>query len=141
MEVKMSGQIPICSHEPFEEITVAGGNLFLYEKFGSKADPRGSCGSAIIPGGAWVVDPDTGQLLHHYAPQFHFTDLIPDRTEPVLYGLAAEGGTIWEAPVNLVRMDARNGRVLQSRQLDVDYWWIAVAPLQNAPTGEVQVVP
>ena len=84
MEVKTSGKIPSCSIEPFEEITVAGGNLFLYEKFGTKFDRRGSCGSEI-PGGAWVVDPETGQLLHHYAPQFHFTDIIPDRTEPVRY--------------------------------------------------------
>jgi hypothetical protein len=138
--VKPFGQIPGCSKVRLKEITAAGGNLFVYERFGTKLDRREFCGSKI-PGGAWVVDPDTGQLLHHYAPELHFAALIADRTEPVLYGLAAEGSTTWKAPVKLVRTDARSGRVLQSRYLDVDYWWITVAPLQKAPTGEVQVVP
>ena len=83
---------------------------------------------------------DTGQRLHHYAPDLHFTHLVADRTEPVLYGLAAEGSSSPRGPITLVRMMLETS-VLQSRNLDVDWWWIAVVPLRKAPTGEVQVVP
>jgi hypothetical protein len=143
VDVKTFGQVPGCPVEKtaqLEKITAAGGNLFVFEEFGGKADRRQRCGSGV-PGGAWVVDPDTGQLLHHDAPELQFTQLIADRTEPVFYGLSAEGSSSAKATVTLVRMDARNGSILESRNLDADWWWIAVAPLQKAPTGEVQVVP
>jgi hypothetical protein len=133
-------QAPVCSKVSLREITAAGGNLFVYERFGTKLDSRDRCGSNV-PGGAWMVDPDTGRLLKSIAPELHFTDLIGDRAESVLYGLAAEGGSSPKAPITLVRIDARNGRELQSRNLDEDWWWITVAPLQNTPTGEVQIVP
>lgn len=138
--VKTFGQIPGCSRGRLEEITAAGGNLFVYEAFGFKVDRRDSC-QTQIPGGAWLVDAETGQLLRHDTPDLHFSALIPDQTEPVLYGLAADGGSNWEAPVELVRIDARDGRVMQSRVLDVDFWRIATAPLRRAPTGDVRAVP
>lgn len=138
--VEAFGQTSGCSHVRLERITAAGGNLFVYEVFGSKIDRRDGCGKDV-PGGAWLVNPETGQLLRHDAPQLHFTALVPEPTEPVLYGLAAEGGSSRKAPVELVRIDARDGHVMQSRVLDVDYWWIAVAPLRIVRSGEVQVVP
>jgi hypothetical protein len=138
--VETFAQIPDCSKGRLDEITSSGGNLFVYEVFGSKIDRRDGC-QTQIPGGAWLVNPETGRLLRHDAPNLHFTSLIPDRTEPVLYGLAAEGGSSRKAPIELVRIDSRNGHVIASRVLDVDFWWIATAPLRVAPTGDVQVDP
>jgi hypothetical protein len=40
--------------------------------------------------------------------------------------------------VKLVRMDARDGQVLQLRTLDTERWTISIAPLLLAPTGDVQ---
>ncbi len=124
-----------------KEIVTAGEHLFVYERFGSKADPR-DVGGAKIPGGVWLLDPQTGKLLRHDAPNLHFTTLIPDRTEPTLYGVAAEGTSgAPQAPVELVRIDARDGHTLASRPLDVDYWWIAEASLRSVPSGEIKVTP
>ncbi len=138
--VKTFGQIPGCSRGRLEEITAAGGNLFVYERFGTKIDRRDLCHTQI-PGGAWLVNPETGRLVRHDAPHLHFAALIPGRAEPVLYGLTAEGGSTWKAPVELVRIDARDGRVMQSRVLDTDIWRIATASLRAAPTGDVRAVP
>jgi hypothetical protein len=121
-----------------EEIAAAGNNLFVYEAFGFLGDRRVEC-SNLIQGGAWLIDSSNGQLLHHVAPDLHFSVLIPDREEPVLYGLS-NGGPNWEFPVKLVRIDARNGEVLQTRTLDTDRWNISVAPLRLAPRGDVQVI-
>jgi hypothetical protein len=138
--VETFGETPACSGGRLEKITAAGGNLFVYELFGSKIDRRDRC-QAPIPGGAWLVNPETGQLLRHDAPDLHFTALISDRTEPVLYGLSAEGGSNRKAPVELVRIDTRDGLVMQSRVLDADFWWIAAGPLRATPSGNVEVVP
>jgi hypothetical protein len=132
--------VPGCPPHSFalEEIAAAGNNLFVYEAFGFLGDRRNEC-SNLIPGGAWLVDSSNGHSVHHVAPDLHFSVLIPDREEPVLYGLS-DGGPNWEFPVKLVRIDARNGEVLQTRTLDTDRWNIAVAPLRQAPWGDVQVI-
>ena len=136
--VETFGQVPGCSQSRLEEITAAGGSLFVYEAFGFKIDRRNTC-QTLIPGGAWQLDPGTGRLLRQIAPHLHFSALIPDRVEPVLYGLAS--GPDWQAPVELVRIDARDGRVVESRLLDVDVWRVATAPLRTAPTGDVRASP
>jgi hypothetical protein len=140
--VAESGQMRGCSTSVrLEEMVAAGDHLFIYEMFGSKLDRRDRCGSDIS-GGVWLLDPQTGKLLRHDAPNLHFTRLIPDQTEPTLYGVAAEGHSGGpEAPVQLVRIDTRDGHVLASRQLDVDYWWLAEASLRAIPNGEVKITP
>ncbi len=50
-----------------QEILGAGGRLFLYELFGSKGDRRDGC-PRKIPGGLFSVDPQTGGILAHLAP-------------------------------------------------------------------------
>jgi len=132
--------VPGCPPHSFalEEVAVTGNDLFVYEAFGFIGDRRIEC-SNLIPGGAWLVDSSNGHLLHHVAPDLHFSVLIPDREDPVLYGLSS-GGPNWEFPVKLVRIDARNGEVLQTRTLDTDCWNISVAPLRLAPRGDVQVI-
>jgi hypothetical protein len=53
-----------------------------------------------------------------------------------LYGLSyGAAGTL--APVELVRIDAENLKVLQERVLDTDYWWIVTASLYSVPSGNV----
>lgn len=125
------GQLAGCSAHASRAIAAAVGNLFVYEEFGFKADRRNQC-NGTVPGGAWAVDPVTGQLTRQIAPDLHFSILVPDRTGSELYGLAAEGSE-WE----LVRIDPRNGRILQSRHLGPGFWRMTVAPLRIVPTGDV----
>ena len=139
VEIGPFGQIPGCSEPPEVELTAAGGNLFLYELFGWKLDRRSQC-YGEIPGGAWLLEPRTGRLLRQVAPDLHFSAIIPDWTRPVLYGLATEGPN-WRGPVELVRIDARDGRILQSHLLESDFWRISTAPVRLAPTGDVEALP
>jgi hypothetical protein len=133
-------QAPGCPPNSFalEDITATENNLFVFEVFGFIGDRRIEC-SNLVQGGAWLIDSSNGQSLHHVAPDLHFSVLIPDRVEPVLYGLSS-GGPGWEFPVKLVRIDARNGQILQTRTLDTDRWNISIAPLRLAPTGDVHVI-
>jgi hypothetical protein len=136
--VEPFGQLPGCSEGMGVELTAAGGNVFLYETFGWKMDRRQWCQG--VPGGAWLIDPATGRLLRHVAPDLHFFELIPDRTEPVLYGLATEAPN-GSGPTELVRIDARDGSVMASRLLDTDFWYIAIAPIRIAPPDDLRAIP
>ncbi len=135
--VEPHGEVPGCRRETFEAVTSAGGNLFLYESFGGKFDRRPGCDQKI-PGGAWLLDPSTGRLLKHIAPDLYFTEIIPDRTQPILYGLSADGDNFYES-VKLARIDARDVRVLQTRTLDSDFWRIITAPVQTLPTTDAHI--
>jgi hypothetical protein len=139
VEIEPFGQIPGCSDPLAVELTAAGGNLFLYELFGWKLDRRSQC-DGEIPGGAWLLEPRTGRLLRQVAPDLHFSAIIPDWTRSVLYGLATEDSN-WRGPVELVRIDARDGRILQSRLLESDFWRISTAPVRLAPIGDVRALP
>jgi len=138
--VEPHGDVSGCRRETFEAVTAAAGNLFLYEQFGGKFDRRPGCDQKV-PGGAWLLDPTTGRLLKHVAPDLYFTTLVPDHTQPILYGLSADGDNPYES-VKLARIDARNGSVLQTRALDSDLWRIVIAPIQFVPaTGALVVLP
>ncbi|HUJ40536.1 MAG TPA: hypothetical protein VLW54_08320 [Candidatus Acidoferrales bacterium] len=139
ISVEPHGQVQGCSSPRLEKITASGGNLFLFELFGTKVDRRSQCHNRV-PGGAWLLDPETGQLLRHVAPDLYLSTLIPDRTHTELYGLSIED-LIGICPVKLSRIDPRDGHVLQSRILDTDYWFMATAQLENAPTRDVLAVP
>ena len=115
-----------CPDQSPKGIAASRGNLFLYEEFGFKVDRRNEC-AGQVPGGAWIVDPATGQLTGQIAADLHFSALISGRAGSDLYGLSAESAN-WEFPAELVRMDPRDGRILQSRHLDQGFWRIAVAP-------------
>jgi hypothetical protein len=131
------GEVPGCQHEIFEAVTAAGGNLFLYELFGGKFDRRSGC-EQQIPGGAWLLDPTTGRLVKHVAPDLYFSELIPDPTQPILYGLSADGENYYQS-TKLARIDAHDGNVLQVRALDSDLWRIVTAPLQTVPTMDAHI--
>jgi hypothetical protein len=130
------GRLSGCSDQSSKAITAAAGNLFIYELFGFKVDRRNGC-AGQVPGGAWVVDPATGQLTRQIAPGLHFSALLSDQAGSELYGVSAEGPN-WEVPARLVRIDPSGGRILQSRYLDPGFWRVAIAPLQIVPSGDVR---
>jgi hypothetical protein len=121
-----------------EQIAASGNALFIYEAFGFILDRRAGCPN-LIPGGAWEIDPSNGRLLRQITPELHFSALVSDKVEPVLYGLS-NGGQEWKDPVQLVSIDARDGKVLQLRTLDRDFWHISIAALRKAPRGDVRVI-
>jgi hypothetical protein len=134
--VQQSDQVPGCSHETLTEMTAIGDRLLMYEIFGSKIDPRERCDDA--PGGAWIMEPATGQLTRLVASTLHFWQLVPNRSGSEVYGITSEAPNT-QAPAYLVRIDGHSGNVLQSRLLDSDYWWIAFAALEVIPSGNASV--
>ena len=130
------GRLSGCTDQSSKAIVASAGNLFIYEEFGFKVDRRNKCGGRV-PGGAWVVDPITGQSTRQIAPNLHFSALVADRTGSELYGLSAEGPN-WELPAQLVQMDPSDGRILQSRHLDPGFWRVVIAPLRIVPSGDVR---
>ena len=116
-------------------LVAAGGNIFLYEPFGSKADRTLSCEMAL-PGGAWMVDIATGRLANQIASEFHFSRLIADRSGSTLYGVVL-GKADWNGPVRLVRLDGRDGKLMRSRTFAPGVLQIAIGPLGKIPVGDV----
>jgi hypothetical protein len=116
-------------------IVAAAGNIFLYEPFGSKADRAGTC-EMTLPGGAWIVDTATGRLTNQIAAGFHFNRLIPDQSGATLYGVAL-GKADWEGRVQLVRLDGRDGTVMQSRIFEPGVMQIATGSLGKILVGDV----
>jgi len=121
-----------------EQFVVDGKGVFIYEAFGFILDRRVDCPN-VVPGGAWEIDPSTGHLIRQIAPDLHFSVLIPDGEKSVLYGLSS-AGPHWDSPAELVRIDARDGQILQSRTLDTGRWNISIAPLRQTPKGDVQEI-
>jgi hypothetical protein len=130
---KVSG----CSSYVEMGLAAASGNLFLYEMFGWKLDRRNYCSG--VPGGVWLLDPSSGSLLAHVATEFYFSELVADREKGELYGISLRDPT-WGKGIELVRMDARDGTILQSRLLESDYWRIAFAPLRTVPAADVRAL-
>jgi hypothetical protein len=109
--------------------------VIVYEQFGFKVDRRGSC--PAVPGGAWIVDPASGQVTRQLVPELHLSALVTDQEGTRLYGLSPGGGD-WDHP-QLVEIDPVSGRVVRSRYLDAGFWRLAVAPLRIVPSGDVHV--
>lgn len=115
--VTSSEPTPGCSPASLS-IAAAAGTLFLYEAFGFKIDRRNECEGAIS-GGAWILDPASGKLTKHVAPNLHFSTLFADRSGATLYGLTSEDPG-WQLPSKLVSLDPASGAVLHSRDLEAD---------------------
>ena len=118
-------------------LVAAGGNIYLYEPFGSKADRRGIC-EMPLPGGAWIVDTATGRLTSQIASEFHFNRLIPDRSGSTLYGVVL-GKADWGGPVQLIALNERDGKLVRSRTFESGVLQIAIGPLGKVPVGDVAV--
>lgn len=129
--------VPGCSSSVETGLAGAANNLFLYEMFGWIGDRRTSCFG--VPGGAWIVDPSTGKLLVHVAPDLYFSEVVADREKGELYGLSV-GDPNWRSGVELVRIDARDGSILRSRVLESDFWSIALGSLHSIPAGDVRAL-
>jgi hypothetical protein len=125
-----------CPGDYYAGMASAAGRLFVYQTFGGKVDPIRECGEQT-PGGAWVIDPATGRVLDRVAPELQFSKLIASRSGSELYGLTF-GHNNSQTPVTLVRIDARTGRLLQTRTLHTDAWWITEAQLSVVPAGYAQ---
>ncbi len=131
-------EIPGCASNSDKDIVAAGKKVFLYERFGFIGDRRIIC-NAPVPGGAWMVDPKTGRAEKHVASDAHFSTLLADRRRSFLYGWASEG-RYGDGPARLLRIDARNGRVVNSRVVESGSLRMAIAPVRFLPTGDVKVV-
>ncbi len=130
------GLVPGCSGGRLTKITAAGDRLLLYEIFVAKIDRREQCKD--VPGGAWVMDPVTGQFARLVASTLYFGELVPNRSGSEIYGITSEVPDM-QAPAQMLRIDAHTGNVLQARLLDTDHWWIAFASLRAIPSGDVSV--
>jgi hypothetical protein len=120
-----------------QQLLGAGGRLFLYELFGAKGDRRDAC-TREIPGGLLSVDPKTGRILAHLAPNLHFASLISSTDGRELYGIDVKD-TSWTS-VDLVRLSVVTGEVLAKQSLPSDVWFIDLAtiPSELVPTGLVE---
>jgi len=123
-----------------QDVLGTGDRFFLYERFGTKIDRRDGCTNEL-PGGALSIDPQTGVILAHLAPEFHFASLISSTNGKELYGIDVRD-TSWTA-VGLVRLNAVTGEVLARRNLNSDVWFIHLAtmPEQSVPRGPVEATP
>jgi hypothetical protein len=135
--VQPFAKVPGCSAPVQAFLAGVAGNLFLYEPFGLIGDRRNSCSG--VPGGAWIVDPASGELLAHIAPQLYFSQLVPDHQEGELFSIATDDPD-WRTGVMLLRIDGQDGTVLKSRVLESDFWRIALAPLRNPPAADVRAL-
>jgi len=133
LPVSSFGQVTGCS-DASRSIVASSGNVFLYETFGFKVDRRNEC-SGPVPGGAWLVDINTGKLIRQIASDLHFSDLISDPATSQLYGLSLED-VQWASP-RLVQINQNDGSVLKSRPLDPGFSRVAMARVRLAPSGEV----
>jgi hypothetical protein len=128
---------PGCNSQ-VQEMLGTGTRLFLYELFGAKGDRREGC-EREIPGGLLSVDPQTGRILAHLAPDFHFASLISSPDGKELYGIDVRDPS-WSS-VGLVRLSATTGEVLAMRDLPPDVWFINLATIPNEllPSGSLEV--
>lgn len=122
-----------------QNVLGAGERLFLFELFGGKGDRRLGC-TREVPGGAFSVDPQTGRILSHLAPDLHFAWLISDTDGKELYGVDVRD-TNWTS-VGLVRLNAATGGTLSKRDLASDVWFIELAtiPGELVPHGQVEAM-
>ncbi len=135
--VESFADVPGCSSSAETGLAGATNNLFLYEMFGWIGDRRDQCKG--VPGGAWIVDPSTGKLLVHVAPNLYFHELVANRDAGELYGISVSDPN-WRSGVELVRIDARDGSILRSRVLESDFWSISFGSLHSIPAGDVRAL-
>ncbi len=103
-------RLPVVKH-----LVEAGGKLFVFESFGTRDKGGRQCSG--LAGGAWILDPATGRLTAQIAPEFHFSSLLADPSGTALYGAALAGsGSVGETE-QVVRLNALDGKVTNSRYL------------------------
>ncbi|HEX8800207.1 MAG TPA: hypothetical protein VF772_16440 [Terriglobales bacterium] len=116
------------------------GRLLVFELFGGKGDRRGGC-SKDIPGGVFLVNPQSGRQIAHIAPELHFAQLISRKDGAELYGIDLASPD-WTS-IALVRLNATTGQILVRQNLPNDVWFIDLAsiPEELVPHGQVEANP
>ena len=138
LTVSFPDAAPDCAlHE--EGTLGAGGQIFLFEMFGSKWDRRVGCRKAIL-GGVLALDPETGRVLKRIAEDIHFSSLVSSPDGEEIYGVDVRHPN-WDS-VGLVRLDAATGKTLAKRELTRDVWSISLAsmPRKLLPHGTIEIV-
>jgi hypothetical protein len=136
VKVNLPNVAPEC--ELYEQgILADGGRLLVFELFGGKGDRRGAC-SRDIPGGVFLVNPQSGKQIAYIAPELHFAQLISRKDGAELYGI--DLATAGWASVALVRLNATTGQILVKQNLPSDVWFIGLAniPEELLPHGQVE---
>jgi len=107
-----------------------------YELFGSKADRTATCETALS-GGTRMLDPATGTLTSQIASEFNFNRLISGPSGSKPYGVVL-GEAGWDGPVQLVRLDERDVRVLLARTgiLQIAIGTLTEIPPARCPTHD-----
>ncbi|HEX8797929.1 MAG TPA: hypothetical protein VF772_04915, partial [Terriglobales bacterium] len=113
------------------------GRLLVFELFGGKGDRRGGC-SKDIPGGVFLVNPQSGRQITHIAPELHFAQLISRKDGAELYGIDLASPD-WTS-IALVRLNATTSQILVRQNLPSDVWFIDLAniPEELLPHGQVE---
>lgn len=114
----------------WQEVVAAGDRLLIYEHFGSKLDRRREMGISL-PGGLFVVEPSTGNVLQHFAPSMHFPRVLASSDGERIYGLDPSLPD-HRGPVRRTRLDAKSGMVLAERYLQNDAWFITLAAIPKS---------
>jgi len=117
-------------------VLAAGSRLLVFERFGGKGDRR--VRSKDIPGGLFLIDPQTGKRTARVAPELHFAQLIASADGKELYGISVERPN-WTS-VALVRLNAETGQILAKQDLSPDVWFLDLAniPGKLLPHGQMQ---
>lgn len=110
-----------------------------YEPIGRKAQRTATCETALS-GGAWMLDPAARKLTSQIASESHFDRLVSGPAGSTLYGLVIrEAGS--DGPLHLVRLDEREGEVLQARTFEPRILQIAIGPSQRSLPRRVNTRP
>jgi hypothetical protein len=113
----------------------AGDRLIVYEMFGMKIDRRRGS-SRTFPGGALVINPETGEVIRHIQPGIQFLRVVSDPAGEFLWAVDSPGADR-TGPVRLLKISVGTGEIVAERRLDPDNWDISFArlPTTYIPRG------
>jgi len=121
-------------------VSSSGQSLIAYEPLSwwFKVDRRNEV-KAPFPGGIFKIDPVSGKLLAHLAPEIDFAQVVADPSGQFLYAIEA-GRAASDNRVHLLKLDSSTGQVAVSRPLATDVWSISFAELRPdlIPRSEIQ---
>ena len=87
-----------------------------------------------------MVAPSTGRVHDPIAPELHFGEVRTNSAGSVLYGVVHADLNSMGA-VQLVAMDARDGKIIKTRKIDGSVFSISVATLGAVSGGELKAIP
>jgi hypothetical protein len=118
-----------CTESALLMLAGAPNRLFIAEVFGFKLDRRRSCAEQAH-GGIYLIDPSSGGVEDHIAEETYVNRMAVAHDGRELYVLDSFGPD--EQRVRLLRLDARTGHVLASRESQPGVWNLALADIPEA---------